>query len=187
MGEHGENFAALVKTILQDPNAGPAYISWLEQLTPREFDGVTTLPGALGEPLFALEHHGRTFAAPVLSDGTLKFAALTAAFFQPDPPNQMILEEIENGIHPSRLRLLIEILRQLSSMSGPQVFASTHSPVVLDWLTEEDLKHTFLCTRNEDTGASSVRSLASVPHFREIIRNHPAGELFTEGWMETAV
>ena len=184
MGERGENFAALVKTILENPIDGPEYVSWLEQLTPREFDRVKTLPGALGEPLFALEHHGRTFPAPVLSDGTLKFAALTAAFFQPDPPNQMILEEIENGIHPSRLRLLIEILRQLSSAS-PQVFASTHSPVVLDWLTEEDLKHTFLCTRDDETGASSVRSLASVPRFREIIRDHPAGELFTEGWMET--
>jgi predicted ATPase len=101
----------------------------------------------------------------------------------------MILEEIENGIHPSRLRLLTEMLRQLSSRTGPgpQVFASTHSPVVLAWLTEEDLKHTFLCTRNDDTGASSVRSLASVPRFREIIRDHPAGELFTEGWMETTV
>ena len=36
MGEHGENFAALIKTIAQDEDALDAYLTWLRQLRPAE-------------------------------------------------------------------------------------------------------------------------------------------------------
>ena len=187
LGERGENFAALVKTILADEGTAAAYKSWLERLTPKDLDDVKILHGALGEPLFALRHGGREFAAPVLSDGTLRFAALTAAFFQPDMPRTLVLEEIENGIHPSRLRLLVELLRARSSEAdGPQVMASTHSPVIIDWLTSLDLRHCFLCRHDEETGVSLIQPLDSLPRFTEIAQRQTAGELFTEGWMESS-
>ncbi len=159
----------------------------LERLTPKDLDEVKILHGALGEPLFALRQGGREFAAPVLSDGTLRFAALTAAFFQPDMRQTLVLEEIENGIHPSRLRLLVELLRtRLSEDYGPQVMASTHSPVIVDWLTTDDLEHCFLCRHDETTGVSLVHPLSSLPRFAELTKRQPAGELFSEGWMENS-
>jgi predicted ATPase len=186
LGDRGENFAALVKTILADEATADAYRSWLDRLTPRGLDDIAILQGALGEPMFALMHHGRLFPAPVLSDGTLRFAALTAAFFQPDMPRTLVLEEIENGIHPSRLRLLVELLRTRSSEDGPQVMASTHSPVVVDWLTPENLEHCFLCRHDEETGVSLIQPVSSLPRFGEIVKRQPAGELFAEGWMESS-
>jgi predicted ATPase len=185
IGERGENFAALVRTILAAGN-GNAYLSWLGRLTPRDLDDIAILHGALGEPMFALHHNGRTFAAPVLSDGTLRFAALTAAFFQPDMPRMLILEEIENGIHPTRLRLVVELLKARSAVEGPQVMASTHSPVIVDWLTTDDLEHCFLCRHDEATGVSLVQPLSSLPRFTELSKQQPAGELFSEGWMENS-
>jgi predicted ATPase len=185
LGERGENFAALVETILAD-GSGIAYLSWLARMTPKDLDDVVILHGALGEPMFALHRRGRTFAAPILSDGTLRFAALTAAFFQPDMPRMLVLEEIENGIHPTRLRLLIELLRVRSSDRGPQVMASTHSPVIVDWLTTDDLEHCFFCRHDETTGVSSIQPLSSLPRFAELIKLQPAGELFSEGWMESS-
>jgi predicted ATPase len=116
----------------------------------------------------------------------LRFAALTAAFFQPDMPQTMVLEEIENGIHPSRLRLLVELLKARSSKDRPQVMASTHSPVIVDWLTSEDLDHCFLCRHDEETGVSLVKPLSSLPRLKEIVKQQPAGELFIEGWMENS-
>jgi energy-coupling factor transporter ATP-binding protein EcfA2 len=186
LGERGENFAALVQTILAEAATAAAYRSWLERLTPRDLDDVAILHGALGEPLFALKHGGREFAAPVLSDGTLRFAALTAAFFQPDMPQTLVLEEIESGIHPSRLRLLVELLKARSSENGPQVMASTHSPVVVEWLATDDLDYCFLCRHDEQTGVSVVQALSSLPRFKEIVKRQPAGELFVEGWMENS-
>jgi hypothetical protein len=131
MGEHGENFAALVKTIISDPAAKSGYLSWLQNLTPTEVDDVLVLEGALGEPLFALKERNVEYPAPVLPDGTLRFAAIAAAFFQPDMPDLITIEEIENGIHPTRLRLLVELLKTQSIQTGRQIIATTHSPVVL--------------------------------------------------------
>ena len=136
--------------------------------------------------MFMLRENGRKFPAPVLSDGTLRFAALTAAFFQSDMPGIMTIEEIENGIHPSRLQTLLELLRSQAEATKAQVFATTHSPAILDWLQEEDYKTTFLCTRNESTGETKIRSLADVPQFMDVIKKTPASELFSEGWLEAA-
>jgi hypothetical protein len=169
MGERGENFAALVKSIQSDDELRPAYLSWLRQLTPMELDDVKVLKGALGEPLFALLSGEEVIPAPILSDGTLRFAAVAAAFFQLEMPDIILLEEIENGIHPSRLRLLLELLKSQTRGAGPQVFATTHSPVVLAWLAEEDYKTTFLCRRDEESGASIITPLSEVPHLIELV------------------
>ncbi|MFL6258545.1 MAG: AAA family ATPase [Thermoanaerobaculia bacterium] len=186
MGEHGENFAALVREITADCDSKRAYLDWLRQLTPVELDDVVILTGAVDDSLFALKEGEQEFPAPVLSDGTLRFAALAAAFFQPDMPDIITIEEIENGIHPTRLRLLVELLKSQSTESGPQVFATTHSPVVLAWLDESDYDTTFFCKRDEETGASIIKPLSEIPRLVDLIKSQSLGELFTEGWMETA-
>lgn len=98
MGDRGENPAGLVDSILGEKLNADPYTSWLRPLTPTEFDEVDILRGALKEPLFAVKKNGQSVPAPLLSDGTLRFAALAATFFQPDMPHTLLLEEIESGI-----------------------------------------------------------------------------------------
>ena len=186
MGDDGQDFAALIRTICQDVQTKDAYLSWLQQLRPEEVDDVGILPGALGEPMFVLVENGRKVLAPVLSDGTLRFAALTASFFQPSMPNLMMIEEIENGIHASRLHLVLELMRSQAENRKTQVVATTHSATVLDWLQQDDYKTAFLCRRDESTGESKICSLADVPCFLESAKNTPVSDLFAEGWMEVA-
>jgi hypothetical protein len=187
MGRSGENFAGVVRSICADPKTKAAYLSWLQELRPQEVDDVKTLNGALGEPLFALTEGGQDFPAPVLSDGTLRFAALAASFFQHLPPELLAVEEIENGIHGSRLRLLVELFRRQAALGQTQVLATTHSPLVLAWLKPEEYQTTFICKRDETTGESRVLPLAEIPRFEEVIRNQSITELVTEGWMEAAL
>jgi predicted ATPase len=187
IGEHGENFAALVKTIIADSAAKSGYLSWLQNLTPTEVDDIVILEGAVAEPLFALKERNEVYPAPVLSDGTLRFAAIAAAFFQPDMPDLLMIEEIENGIHPTRLRLLVELLRTQALQTGRQIVATTHSPVVLAWLNDEDYETTFFCKRDEQTGESIIKPLSTIPDFVDIVKKQPLGDLFAEGWLEGAL
>ena len=189
MGDHGENFAALIHTVCQDSEAKDAYVSWLRELRPEEVDDVGVLAGALGESLFMITENGREFPAPVLSDGTLRFAALAAAFFQPDMPSLVTIEEIENGLHPSRLRLLLELLRSQAERRDVQVIATTHSPRLLEWLEEEEYATTFFCRRDEETGATEIRPLTEVPDFMDVVRkpDQRISDLFAEGWFEGAL
>lgn len=185
MGEHGEDFAAVINLmIVDDEKTKDAYLTWLRQLRPDEIEDVGALRGALGEPMFMLRENGKEFPAPVLSDGTLRFAAIAAAFFQDIMPGIMTIEEIENGIHASRVQRLLELMRNQAEYHRMQVIATTHSATVLDWLQEEDYKTTFLCRRDESTGESKICALAEIPRFMEVVQKRPASELFSEGWLE---
>jgi energy-coupling factor transporter ATP-binding protein EcfA2 len=186
MGERGENFAALVKTIISDPGEKQAYLEWLRELSPADVDDVIVLSGAVKEPLFAVKEGGKVFPAQVLSDGTLRFAAIAAAFFQKSMPSVLTLEEIEKGIHPNRLRLLVELLRSQTARLHNQVIATTHSPDVLSWLSEIDLQSTFVSVRNEFRGCSAIRALGGMEQVKTALRgNADISELFSEGWLES--
>ena len=187
LGEHGENFAALVRTICQDERTKGAYLAWLQELRPEEVDDVGTLTGADGDSLFMLRENGNTFSARALSEGTLRFAAIAAAFFQPDMPNIMTIEEIENGIHPSRLKLLVNLLDSQAEYRKSQVFATTHSPTTIAWLREDQYRTIFVCKRDEFTGESTILPLTYVPHFKEVSENYPPSDLFAEGWLEAVL
>lgn len=186
MGEHGENFAALVQVILKDEGSRNSYLSWLKQLRPAEVDEVKILKGAVEEPLFALVEGGRDVPASVLSDGTLRFAAIAAAFFQPDMPGVMTIEEVENGIHASRLRLLVELLRNRAESKKTQIMVTTHSPLLLGWLTENEYRCTFLCARDEESGESTITPIVDISHFKDVMKDQSLSELFMEGWLEAA-
>jgi predicted ATPase len=184
MGPSGENFAALMAEIARQSQTLDEYESWLRELSPIELDRVKVLPGAADDVMFALQERGQLYPAKILSDGTLRFAALTAVFFQRDMPRVLLIEEIENGIHPSRLRLLLELLKQRTRSGRVQVFATSHSPVVLSWLRNEDYATTFVCRRNPKSGESDIRPVASLPNFEKLAARHEIDELFVEGGME---
>lgn len=187
LGEQGENFPAVIRSIEQAGSKG-AFLEWLKELRPDEVDDIRATEGANNDLLFFLKESDNLFPATVLSDGTLRFIALAAAFFQPSMPKILIIEEIEKGLHPSRLRLLLELMRSQSKRTGTQVFATTHSPTLLNWLTEEDRKTTFVCTRDAESGATKMRSLAEVPRLEELIqKKYNLDQLFEEGWLESVL
>ena len=187
MGEHAENFAALIRMICKDPDTKEAYLSWLRELRPHDVEDVGTVSGAIGEPLLMMKERNREWLAPALSDGTLRFAAIAAAFFQPDMPGIITIEEIENGIHASRLRLLVELLRNRAAAGKTQVMVTTHSPIVLAWLKPEEYATTFYCKRDEETGESRIVPLSEIPRFQEIVSKQSISDLFAEGWLEEAL
>jgi recombinational DNA repair ATPase RecF len=187
LGESGEGLAGLVHEIMSN-GSKPALLDWLKELRPEEVSDLYALPGAVNDYMVAIKEGDTEFPAPALSEGTLRFIALAAAFFQPSMPKILVIEEIEKGLHPSRLRLLLELMRSQSKRTGTQVFATTHSPTLLNWLTEEDRKTTFVCTRDAESGATKMRSLSEVPNLEELIKkNYNLDQLFEEGWLESVL
>jgi hypothetical protein len=186
IGEHGENFAALVKSILSDTTKREAFNAWLRKLTPNDLDEAIIKKGALGEPIFGVTEGRNEILAPQLSDGTLRFAALTAALFQAAAPHILLLEEVDNGIHPTRLRLLVELLIARAAKGSSQIFITTHSPIVLTWLDPKSYDWIFHCSRTAK-GASVIQPVTQIPNFSELTRKQPFGELFTEGWIENSL
>ncbi|MGA2219795.1 MAG: AAA family ATPase, partial [Terracidiphilus sp.] len=186
MSENGEGLASIIHEI-EANGSKPVLLEWLKELRPDEVDDIYTLEGLNSDFVLAIKEGNEEFRSSVLSEGTLRFIALAAAFFQPSMPEVLVIEEIEKDLHPSRLRLLLELMRSQSKRTGTQVFATTHSPTLLAWLTEEDRKTTFVCTRDAESGATKMRSLAEIPRFEELLeKGSHIDELFAEGWLESA-
>jgi predicted ATPase len=77
------------------------------------------------------------FDASSLSDGTLRFIALTTLFLQPERPPVILVDEPELGLHPYAIGMLASLIRQASVDS--QVIVSTQSSLLLDHFKPEDV------------------------------------------------
>ncbi len=94
------------------------------------------------------DRYGLALPANVLSDGTLRFIALTVLQQDPLETGLICLEEPENGIHPERVGAMLELLGDIAidtenvvSPGNPlrQIIINTHSPVVAKLVGEGEL------------------------------------------------
>ena len=83
---------------------------------------------------------GTELPARALSDGTLRFLALSVLELDPETPGLICMEEPENGIHPDRIPAILRLLQDIATDpeepaddSNPlrQVMVNTHSPSVV--------------------------------------------------------
>jgi len=97
----------------------------------------------------------RGVAAPIdLADasyGTVRLLALLAALHEPAPPPFMAIEEIDHGLHPYAMDVLLDRLRAASRRT--QILAATHSPTLVNRLRPEEI---IVCDRDPETGASVI-------------------------------
>lgn len=105
----------------------------------------------------------RAFFADSASDGTLRALAILAALHNPARSTQLFVEEPENGLPPSRVRRLIEMMRSHATdfaIDAPgltnQVVITSHSPIVLSAVPRENVVFLDTVTRIRDGVASDV-------------------------------
>ena len=82
-----------------------------------------------------------------ISDGTLRFMCLATVLLQPQPPELIIVDEPELGLHPEALEALAELIRRCSSRT--QFILATQSPSFADFFEPEEV-----LTVNRVNGAS---------------------------------
>jgi predicted ATPase len=105
------------------------------------FDGFALAPSKLNEEKIKLEWRQRGsdayFDAYSLSDGTLRFICLAALLLQHKPPDLILLDEPELGLHPSAIRILSEMLEAASKRV--QVILATQSVTLLNNFLPQDV------------------------------------------------
>lgn len=98
--------------------------------------------------LYVTDHRKTPYAARSLSDGTLRFLALSVLEQDPDENGLLCLEEPENGIHPKRIPAMLRLLQDIATdVKEPvgndnplrQVILSTHSPAVVQQVPDNSL------------------------------------------------
>ncbi len=124
------------------------------------------------------ERDGRIYGAEDMSDGLLLFVGLAvAAQLAGDQPRILAIEEPERGIHPRRLRELIDLLLRLTK-TGTQVVLTTHSPTLLDEF--RDTPESVLIFDRDEKGTHVTR-LSDRPDWASELKGAPLGELWYSG------
>ncbi|MDX3323519.1 MULTISPECIES: AAA family ATPase [Streptomyces] len=148
----------------------------LPQLDDIEF---ARLGGSADQVTVILRERGLRRPTPLAdaSYGTVRLLGLLAMLYDPDPPALTCVEEIDHGLHPQALELIVERLREASTRS--QFLVATHSPALVDRLEPEEF---IVCDRDED-GASIIPALTTdeVHAIVEESGDQPLGELWFSG------
>jgi predicted ATPase len=137
------NLAAMIYLFSQQNiSAYRRITATVRQMVP-DFDSFLLEPSELNKEQILLKwkHKDRLyeFGPHQLSDGSLRFIALTTLLLQPVDklPLMIALDEPELGLHPSAIEILAGMTKAVSEHC--QILFATQSPVLLDHFLPEDV------------------------------------------------
>lgn len=189
LGEEGKNVSGVLAELCDRPSDKQSLVGWLAELCAPELEDIDFIEvKELGDVMAVfIEQGGRRISARSVSDGTLRFLGTLLALRTACPGSVLLIEEIEAGLHPTRIRLLVEFLEAVTRERNIQVIATTHSPVVLQWLSGQALRNVVAFGRVPDHEGTLMRRLGDLPYFDEAVTRAGIEELFTTGWLEMAL
>jgi ABC-type branched-subunit amino acid transport system ATPase component len=138
--------------------------------------GVTT-SSTSSRKLLALEGElvdGCLFDASEMSEGLLYFLAYSLVPYL-SPVSVLLIEEPENGLHPARIQEVIRSLRAFAETTGTQVLMATHSPLVVNELTPDEVSVVTKASVEEGTKVTRIKD---TPNFEKRFRVYTTGELW---------
>ena len=185
LGDSGRNLAAALERICIEPERRNVLLSWAQELTPMDVMGLEFPRDPSGlVHLQIVERNGRKVSAYSASDGTLRFLAILTALLDPDAAGVYFFEEIDNGIHPNRLWLLLDFIERLAATGDVQIITTTHSPALLSWINDYTFKNTSVVARLEDSDDAIIRPVSGLHNVKKLRKSQDLGRLHTSGWME---
>lgn len=122
-----------------------------------------------------------------MSDGTLRFLAIVTALLTRPEGSQLVIEEIDNGLHPSRAKLLVKILREIGSKRNIDILITTHNPALLDALGPEIVPFVVVAHRDSETGESKLSILEEIDNLPLLLASGTLGKLATKGAIEKSL
>lgn len=114
-----------------------------------------------------------------MSDGTLRFAAIIVSLLTLKPGSLLIIEEVDNGLHPSRARELVKVLKEISAERQIDVLCTTHNPVLMDELGNGMIP--FISFVKRDTqGNSYIQLLEDKENLAKLMASGTVGDMMKE-------
>ena len=185
------NLSGVLYTLWQDEEARPAIIEFIKSLPEQDVKDVNFFEDRRGRvSLELVENFGsveRNWSVELLSDGTLRVLAIAAALLSAPAESTLVIEEVDNGVHPSRARQLLKTMREQAELRGVRLLLSTHNPALMDALPDSALGDVVFCYRDPQDGDSRLVCLADLQDYAGLVSQGPLGELVTNGIVDRFV
>jgi predicted ATPase len=201
----GENLSATIATMRRDDRERfNELVAVVRDLPESEIRGLGVARGGFGDVMIALkERRGRssvTIPARQMSDGMLRMLAIATALLSGGrelavgssavdagpAPVCLVLEELENGLHPSQAARVLKLVRRAATERGLQIVMTTHSPALLNALEGDDHPGVLVCERDRTQGWTTVRRLVDLPGYLALMASSRLGDSATSGRLADA-
>lgn len=198
----GENLSAAIAMLRSnDPDAFQQLVALVKEVADDRVADISITRSDLGDVMLALgerrgEPPGANEVTPAreMSDGLLRFIAIATALLTAnrgldiDPGLSsaapvtrvlVIIEELENGLHPSQAGRVLRLVRDTSRELGTGVLVTTHSPALLDALQGQLNDDVIVCYRDGSTGYSRLERLTDLDGYARAMASGSLGDLIT--------
>jgi predicted ATPase len=181
----GSNLSSVLHGITANLAGKNEVLSFVRELPEQNITDIDYLEGSRGEVLVQLaENFGggiRWRDASVLSDGTLRILSVAAAILSAPEGSIVVIEEVDNGVHPSRVGALLSSLDRISRARNLSILLTSHNPALLDALPLRALPDVVFCYRDPVVGDSRLVRLSDLKNYAELMAQGPLGRLVTQG------
>jgi predicted ATPase len=186
--DDGSALSSVLRYLTDVSSAEAEILGFISSLPEQDIRGISFLETPRQEVMVRLHETfgGREIPrdAAVLSDGTLRVLAVAAALLSVDSGSLVVIEEIDNGVHPSRAEALLANIQRIARKRELRVLLTTHNPALLDALPPEAIPDTVACYRDPDDGNSRLIRLEELESYPELVAQGPLGRLMTEGILD---
>lgn len=176
LSSDGRNLHRLVSS-LQESEPEP-YQAWLEHVRTvlEDLERIDPVDQDHDRSVYSRMVYSTGLEVPswMVSDGTLRFLAMTLIPYLPKHRQVYLLEELENGMHPLALKAVYD---SLSSAYESQVLVATHSPAFLSLASPKEI----LCFAKSNEGATDIVRGDDHPLFKQWSGNIDNTVLFAKG------
>ncbi|OSS26560.1 DNA replication and repair protein RecF [Pseudomonas syringae pv. actinidiae] len=181
--EDGSNLSAVLYRISQVPEQKARLLAFIKSLPEQDITDIEFIKTDRNDVMVRLVesfgHKSRTVDAPLLSDGTLRVLAVGATLLTAPEGALVVIEEIDNGVHPSRAETLVRQLRATAAERKLRVLLTSHNPALMDALPDSALADVVACYRDPEHGDSRLVRLGDLDRYPELVAQGPLGQLMT--------
>ncbi|MEV4556870.1 AAA family ATPase [Kitasatospora sp. NPDC049285] len=196
-----DNLSAVAVHLRQaDPTAFDRLTELVAGMPEYPVRGISSVDTTLGDVQLVLReagYHGSEHDVParLLSDGMLRFlafgTALLSAPVSTDDPEaaqrHLVIEEIENGLHPTQAARVLQLMKEESKQRSIDVLFTTHSPALLNSLDAQDHSGVVVCTRDPESGESVLTRLTDLPGYIDLLAAGDLGDAVTKNRLPDAL
>ncbi|MBM7112552.1 AAA family ATPase [Archangium primigenium] len=184
----GANVSAVLHELCQTRRGNGEVLEFVRSLPEQDILGIDFLEGPRGEVMVKLrESFGgrvRETDAALLSDGTLRVLAVAAALLSVPEGSMVVIEEIDNGVHPSRAESLLNRIQAVAKERALRVLLTTHNPALLDAIPVDSIPDVVACYRDPEQGDSRLVRLQDLERYPDLVAQGPIGKLVTKGILD---
>ena len=175
-----ENISPVLYHLCQNEEKRNELLNMVRNLPENEVQSIEFIKTQLDDVIFGLKEKYMSISeivdAKKLSDGTLKCIAILAAILSMPRGGILVVEEIDNGIHPGRVYALINTLERIGKERNIDIILTTHNPTLLNGYDKNKLLGVSVVYREGEKGTSKFVSLMDIEQSPELFSTGGIGD-----------